>query len=186
MTSLTQEKNGIDVARLTDTIEAIQKDPALARFQFRATNTWLGGARSRTRIQHFHGAGGEDDSRAHPFVMEADEPPVLLGENTAPNAVETALHALASCLAVGFVYNAAARDIEVRSLKFELEGNLDLRGFLGLSTEVRAGYDDVRLSYTVDCDASAETVEELCAHVQNTSPILDLFRNPVDVSVTRA
>ncbi|MBW3553139.1 MAG: OsmC family protein [Gemmatimonadetes bacterium] len=181
-----QTQNGVDVGQLTDTIEAIRKQPDLARFQFRAASTWLGGGRSRTRIQGFHGAGQEDTSRTEPFTLEGDEPPVLLGENTAPNAVEATLHALASCLAVGFVYNAAAQGIEVRSLDFDLEGELDLHGFLGLSNDVRPGYQEVRVTYRVDCDAPDEKVDELCSYVQRTSPVLDIFRNPVAVSVARA
>lgn len=181
-----QAHNGVDLDQLTQTIEAIQDDPGLARFQFRATNTWLGGARSRTRIEGFYGAGQEDTSRSDPFTLEGDEPPVLLGENTAPNAVEAALHALASCLAVGFAYNAAAQNVEVRSLEFDLEGDMDLHGFLGLSPDTRAGYQEVRVTYRVDCDAPPEKVDEICEHVQRTSPVLDLFRNPVRVRVDRA
>lgn len=180
-----QSRNGVDVGQLTETIEAIRKQPDLARFEFRAASTWLGGGRSRTRIQGFHGAGREDTSRTEPFTLEGDEPPVLLGENTAPNAVEATLHALASCLAVGFVYNAAALGIEVRSLDFDIQGELDLHGFLGLSDDVRPGYQDVRVTYRVDCDASDEKVDELCSYVQRTSPVLDIFRNPVRVSVAR-
>lgn len=181
-----QTLNGVDVDQLMETIEAIQAQPELAKFQFRATTSWLGGGRSRTRIKEFYGAGEEDASRAEAFILEGDEPPVLLGDNQAPNAVEAALHALTSCLAVGFVYNAAAQGIEVRSLEFDLEGDLDLHGFLGLSPDVRAGYQDVRLTYRVDCDAPPEKVDELCDHVQKTSPVLDIFRNPVNVTVTRA
>ena len=187
MASTTQQTtNGVDVGQLMETIEAIQGQPDLARVQFRATNRWLGGGRSRTRIKEFHHAGQEDTSRTEPFTLEGDEPPVLLGENSAPNAVEAVLHALASCLAVGFVYNAAAEGIEVRSLEFDLEGDLDLHGFLGLSPDVRPGYEEVRLTYRVDCDASPEKVDELCAHVQRTSPVLDILRKPVPVTVARA
>lgn len=187
MSSTTQQtRNGVDVDQLMETIEAVQNQPDLARFRFRATNTWLGGGRSRTRIKEFYGAGQEDDSRTDPFTLEGDEPPVLLGENSAPNAVEAALHALASCLAVGFAYNAAARGIEVRSLEFDLEGSLDLHGFLGLSSDVRAGYEDVRLTYRIDCDATPDEVDELSEHVQRTSPVLDIFRNPVQVGMERA
>lgn len=182
----TSTLNGVDVGQLEETITLIRNDPALARFRFRAKNTWQGGARSRTSIQGFYGAGREDDTRGEPFVVDADEPPVLLGGNRAPNAVEAVLHALASCVAVGFIYNAAARGIEVRSLECDLEGSLDLHGFLGLSDDVRPGYDDVRFTYRVDCDASPETVEELCAHVQRTSPVLDMLRNGVPVTVARA
>ena len=185
-TTNTTTLNGVDLEQLEQTIGAIKDEPELARFRFRARSEWQDGARTRTEIQGFHGAGGEDDSRDEPFVLEGDEPPVLLGTNQAPNAVEAVLHALASCLAVGFVYNAAAKGIEVRSLEFDLEGDLDLHGFLGLSDEVRAGYDDVRLTYRVDCDADAGTVDELCAYVQRTSPVLDILRNPVNVEVHRA
>jgi uncharacterized OsmC-like protein len=178
--------NDVNVDQLVQTIDAIKEQPELARFQFRAHNTWLGGGRSRTRIQGFHGAGHEDASRTEPFILEGDEPPVLLGQNQAPNAVEAVLHGLASCLAVGFVYNAAARGIEVRELEFDLEGDLDLHRFLGLSDETRAGYDHVRVTYRVDCDAPAETVDELCQYVQRTSPVLDILRNPVRVDVARA
>lgn len=187
MAKTTQETiNGVDVGQLTDTIEAIREQPDLAQFRFRATSTWLGGGRSRTRIKDFHGAGQEDDSRTEPFHLEGDEPAVLLGDNTAPNAVEATLHALASCLAVGFAYNAAAQGIEVRSLEMDVEGDLDLHGFLGLSSDVRPGYRDVRVTYRVDCDAASEKVDQLCAHVQDTSPVVDIFRNPVRVSVKRA
>lgn len=176
--------NGVDVAQLTDTIAAIEKDPGLARFQFQAHTVWEGGGRSRTRIQSFEHAGNHNESRTLPFILSGDEPPVLLGENTAPNAVETVLHALTSCLSVGFIYNAAARGIEVRSLDFDVEGDLDLRGFLGLDENVRPGYNKVRVSYRVDADAPRETLEELCEYTQRTSPVMDLLRNPVEVSVS--
>jgi uncharacterized OsmC-like protein len=109
---------------------------------------------------------------------------VLLGGNAAPNAVEVIFHALASCLAVGFIYNAAAQGFNVESLSFELEGELDLRAFLGLSDEVRPGYEGVRLSYRVKSDAPREKIEELCNYVQKTSPVLDIIRNPVPVIIS--
>lgn len=181
-----QTPNGVDVAQLVETVGAIQADPTLAAFRFRASNTWLGGGHSRTTIHGFWGAGQEDASRTEPFVLEGDEPPVLLGSNHAPNAVEAVLHALASCLAVGVAYNAAAQDIEIRSLDFDLEGELDLHGFLGLSKDVRPGFTGVRVAYRIDSDAPDEKIEELCTHVQNTSPVLDVLRSPVPVTVTRA
>lgn len=175
--------NDVDVEQLVGTIGAIRENGDLANFTFRAHTDWQGGARSRTEVQGFYGAGNEDTSRTRPFVLEGDEPPVLLGDNVAPNAVETVLHALASCLAVGFVYNAAAKGIEVRSLSFDIEGDLDLHGFLGLSNEVRSGYQGIRVEYRVDADASREELVELCDYVQRTSPVLDILRNPVPVSV---
>lgn len=175
--------NGVNVDQLVETVTAIQQNPSLASFQFRAHNEWIHGGHSRTSIQGFYGAGLEDTSRSRPFILEGDEPPLLLGGNAGPNAVEAVLHALASCLAVGFIYNAAAQGITVESMSIDLEGDLDLRAFLGLSEEVRPGYGDMRISYRVKSDASREKIEELCAYVQKTSPVLDIIRNPVPVTV---
>ena len=176
--------NGVNVDQLVGTVNAIKQNPDLARFQFRGHNEWLEGGHSRTFIQGFYGAGQEDTSRTKPFVIEGDEPPVLLGENTAANAVEAVLHALASCLAVGFIYNAAAQGIKIDSLEFELEGDLDLHAFLGLSDQVRPGYENIRLSYRVKSDAPREKIVALCEYVQKTSPVLDIIRNPVPVSIS--
>ena len=175
--------NGVDVGKLLATIDAIKADPDLANFQFRAETEWKSGGHSRTRIQSFHGAGAEDTSRSKPFAVESDEPPVLLGGNAGPNAVEIALAGLASCLAVGFAYNAAARGIRIEELTLRLAGNVDLHGFLGLSEAVRPGYRDIRVSCRVKSDASREQLMDLCEHVQKTSPVLDIIRNPVGVSV---
>ncbi len=175
--------NGVNLDQLTATVNAIQQNSALARFQFRAQNDWIGGGHTRTAIQGFYGAGSEDSSRSRPFILEGDEPPLLLGGNAGPNAVEAVLHALASCLAVGFIYNAAAQGITVESLSFNLEGDLDLRAFLGLSKEVRPGYEAIHLTYRVKSDAPREKIEALCEHVQATSPVLDMLRNPVPVTV---
>lgn len=176
--------NGVSVDQLMATVNAIQQNPDLARFQFRAHNEWIGGGHSRTSIQGFYGAGQEDSSRKKTFTLEGDEPPVLLGANAGPNAVEAVLHALASCLAVGFIYNAAAQGIHIESLSFDLEGDLDLRAFLGLSEEVRPGYEGIRLTYRVKSDAPPEKIEELCNYVQKTSPVLDIVRNPVPVTIS--
>lgn len=178
--------NGVDVDQLVSTVGAIQENPALAEFRFRARTEWVEGGHSRTKIQSFYGAGDEDASRTEPFYLEGDEPPMLLGSNAGPNAVETVLHALSSCLAVGFVYNAAAEGITVESLNFEVEGEVDLHGFLGLSDDVRPGYKNIALTYRVECDAPREKVVQICEHVQKTSPVLDIIRNPVPVSVKLA
>lgn len=176
--------NGVNVEQLVATVGAIKANPGLAQFKFRATTDWVTGGRSRTRIQGFYGAGQEDTSRAAPFVLEGDEPPVLLGTNTAPNAVEAVLHALASCLAVGLVYNAAAQGIGIQSLQFELEGILDLHAFLGLSDQVRPGFSNIHVTCSLKSDAPREKIVELCNYVQRTSPVLDIVRNPVPVTVT--
>lgn len=176
--------HGVNVDQLVGTVNAIKENPDLARFQFRAETEWVDGGHSRTKIQSFHGAGVEDSSRNTPFVLEGDEPPVLLGSNAGPNAVETVLSALASCLTVGVMYNAAARGIKVESLTFAMEGDIDLHGFLGLSDQIRPGYRNIRLNCRVKSDAPREKMEELWEYVQRTSPVLDIVRNPVPVSLT--
>jgi uncharacterized OsmC-like protein len=179
-------RNGVDITQLVQTIDAIKQQPELAQFKFRAHAEWEEGAESRTTIKGFYGAGQEDTSRTVPFTLVGDEPPVLLGGNTAPNAVEVVLHALTSCLTVGFIYNAAAQGIEVRSMDYDIEGDLDLRGFLGLSDSVRPGYSGITVKYRVDADAPREKLEELCEYVQATSPVMDIIRNPVPVNVQLA
>lgn len=180
----TKALNGVDVDELMGHVNAIQENPELGHFEFRAHSEWIDGARTRTEIQSFYGAGREDESRDEPFVLMGDEPPLLLGSNAAPNAVETVLHGLASCLAVGIAYNAAVRGIKIESLEFDLEGDADLRGFLGISDAVRPGFQDVRVHYRIQTDASQEEVEDLCEYVQKTSPVLDMLRNPVPVEIS--
>ena len=125
------------------TIRAIAQAPTLATFTFRAQNQWMGGGHNRSTIQGFYGAGQEDTSRKSTFVMDNDEPDVLLGTDQGANPVEYVLHALAGCLTTSLVYHAAAKGIRIDAVESRLEGDLDLRGFLGMSDEVRNGYDNV-------------------------------------------
>jgi uncharacterized OsmC-like protein len=185
-TNIQNHPNGVDVEQLVQTVNDIGDNPDLAKFRFRATTKWMQGGHSRTTIKGFYGAGQEDTSRTEAYVLDGDEPPVLLGKNHGPNAVELVLQALASCLSVGFSYNAAAQGINVKNLEFDLEGEIDLHGFLGLSEAIRPGYEGIRLTYRVDCDASSEKVDELWVHVQKTSPVLDIIRNPVPVTLVSA
>jgi uncharacterized OsmC-like protein len=175
--------NGVNVTQLVDTIGLIKQTPDLARFTFRAETTWEEGGRSRTAIDGYYGAG-QEARHAQRLEIAGDEPPVLLGTDTAPNAVEAVLHAIGSCVAVGFAYNAAARGIRIRELRFRSEGELDLHGFLGLSDTVRPGFQAIRFDVWIDADAPRETLADLCAYVQKTSPVLDIVRNPVPVTVT--
>jgi len=175
--------NGVNVDQLVGTIDAIKSDPDIAKFQFRAETKWISGGHCRTEFKNFYGAKKEDTSRNEPIVLEGDEPAVLLGSDHGANAVEAVLHALTSCLTVGFVYNASAQGITVESLDFSLEGNLDLHGFLGLSETTRPGYENIKVKYRVKADAPKEKLEELCAYVQKTSPVLDMLRNPVSVTI---
>lgn len=175
-------RNGVNVDQLLSTVEAIQQQPQAAKFQFRARTKWIGGAQSQTTIRGFYGAGKEDDTRTTPHRLVGDEPAVLLGTNQGPNAVETVLAALASCLAVGYAYNAAARGITIRGLEFEIDGDLDLHGFLGLSETTRPGFDNVRCRVRLESDASPDQLEALREYVEKTSPVVDILRNPVPVA----
>ena len=179
---MTNKLNGVNVDQLISTINLIKNKPDIANFTFRATNKWISGGHSKTTINGFFGAGSEQKrERAH--VLDGDEPAVLLGEDHGANAVEAVLHALASCLAVGFVYNGAAQGIKVESLEFDLEGELDLHGFLGLSENTRPGYQNIKVNYRVKADAPREKLVKLCEYVQKTSPVLDIIKNPVSVSI---
>jgi uncharacterized OsmC-like protein len=179
MSQQQQMKNGVNVTRLMDTITAITADPALGRFEFRADNRWLDGGHNRSIIQSFYGAGQEDTTRTAPFVMDNDEPDVLLGKDRGANPVEYVLHALAGCLTTSVVYHAAARGIVIRSCETTLEGDLDLQGMLGLDESVRKGYQGIRVRMTIDSDATAEQLEQLTTF----SPVFDIVSNPVPIEL---
>ena len=170
--------NCVNVEQLVETIEAIREQPEIADFRFRVTNRWVDGGQNETTISGFFGACQEVE-RERSFELAADEPPVLLGNDSGPNPVEYALTALASCMTTAMVYHAAARGIRVESVESRLEGDLDLHGFLGLKDDVRKGYKDVRVSFKVKADATPEQLAELTKY----SPVFDIFSNPVPVSV---
>lgn len=171
--------NGVDVDRMGKTIRAIQQNPDLGTSQFRAVNRWINGGHNRSTIQSFYSAGQEDTTRTKPFVLDADKPPVLLGQDHGANPVEFVLHALAADLTTSLVYHAAARGIRIESVESKLEGDLDLRGFLGISDTVRRGFKQIRVNFTVESDATAEQLEELTKF----SPVYDIVLNPVPVSI---
>ena len=175
--------NGVDVNALQETIAAVSEQPALGRFVFRASNTWIDGGRNRSTIGSFYGAGREDDTRPAPFVMDNDEPAVLLGTDRGANPVEHVLHALAGCLTTSLVYHAAARGVEIDSVSCELEGDLDLQGFLGVRDDVRRGYEAIRVTFRIESPAGREKVEELLAIAQRQSPVFDIVSHPVPVQV---
>ena len=182
MTQKTQQVtiNGVDVPGLKETIQAVRDDSGLARFQFRLRNRWLGRAMNRSQIGSFTAARQEHRTDKEPFVVDNDEPEVLLAEDTAPNPVEYLLHALAGCMTTTMVYHAAARGIEIESIESELRGEIDVQGFLGLSEDVRKGYQKIEVRFRVKSDASAETLAELA----KLSPVFDTVSNPVPVEVS--
>lgn len=184
MSTTVTVRNGIDVDQLVGTIEAIKDDPNLGVFTFRASSSWEDGTYNKGAIQAFTHAGVEDETRATPFVLEGDEPPILLGSNKGPNAVELLLQALGFCYAVGYVANAAARGIEISRMEYEIEGDLDVRPFLGLDGP-RPGFTEIRAKGTVSSpNATEKQLVELCQYVQDTSPVRDSLAQPIPVKTT--
>jgi len=177
--------NGLNVQAAMDTIAAIQADPSIAKFQFRARNGWVSGGENRSTIKDFYGAGQEDTSRSEAFVFTNGEPPVLLGHNEGANPVEFLLHALAGCVTTTFVIHAMARGITIRELSTTLEGELDLRGLLGLDESVPAGYEQIRVDMKVKADCSDAELDDLLAFAQQHSPVCNTICRPVPVVVRR-
>lgn len=171
--------NGIDVNGYEETVAAVREQPELAEFRFRASNRWEMGGLNRTTIEGFYGAGEEQGEEGRTFVVDADEPPVLLGEDRAPNPVEYLLHALAACLTSAIIYKAAARGTAIDSVESTLEGDLDARAFLELSDEGRLGYRSIRATFKVKSDASPAELEELARY----SPVLDVVTHGTPVSL---
>jgi uncharacterized OsmC-like protein len=181
----TARVNGLDMDAAFATVDAIKADPGLARFQFRARNRWIGGGENRSTIRDFYGAGREDDSRAMPFAFTNGEPPVLLGNNEGANPVEFLLHALAGCVTTTLVLHAAVRGIAIRELSSELDGDLDVRGLLGLDDSVAPGYERIRIRLRVVADCSEAELDDLLAVAQRHSPVCNTVCRPVPVSIER-
>jgi uncharacterized OsmC-like protein len=178
-------RNGVDVPTLFATLDAVNADRDLARFQFRARNRWVSGNHSRSEIQGFYGAGQEDTSRTEPFTYEADHPKVLVGEGHGPTPVEFLLHALATCLTAGIANIAAARGVTLTEVTSTVEGNIDLRGIFGLSSEVRNGYQNIRVRFSIKGDAPADKLREIVEQSRARSAVFDVLTNgvPVELSV---
>jgi uncharacterized OsmC-like protein len=165
------------------TLDAIKAQPELARFQFRAANRWIDGAHNQSAIQVFYGAGQEDTSRESEFVLDAGEPAVLLGTDTGPNPAEYLLHALAACLTTSLVYVAAARGVRLTEVESSLEGDMDVRGCLGLDDDYRNGFENIKVSFRVKGDAPEEKLREVVARAQQRSAVYDMVTNGVPVAV---
>jgi uncharacterized OsmC-like protein len=175
--------NGVDVPTLFATLDAVKGAPEIAGFQFRARNTWLSGTHNRTVIQGFYGAGQEDTSRTQPFSYDADHPAVLVGGGNAPTPVEFLLHAIAACLTSGIANIAAARGVTLHRVQSTVEGDIDLLGVLGLSDEVRNGYQQIRVSFVIEGDASPEELAALVEHSRRRSAVYDSLTNGTDVVI---
>jgi uncharacterized OsmC-like protein len=174
--------NGVNVDELFGTIDAIKKAPVIAKFKFRAENQWVDGGHNRTTLKNFYGTQ-QDHEHKEPFVLDADEPPLLLGKDLGPNPVEYALTALAACVTTSIVYHAAAKGVTIRSMESRLEGDIDLQGFLGLRDDVPRGYKEIRMYVNIDADAPPEKIQEIVQLGPTYSPVFDTITRAVPVSV---
>ena len=174
--------NGINVDQLFQTIDLVKENPDLASFKFRASNTWVEGTHNRATIKDFYGAFQEDDSR-EAMVFELDEPPVLCGDNLGANPVEYLLVALSGCLTTSLVAHAAAKGLSLKKVSSRYEGDLDLRGFLGLSEEVPVGYQTIRVYFTIEADIPEAQKEELVKMAQKYSPVFNTITKATPVAV---
>lgn len=175
--------NGVDLAQLTETIEAVKSSPDVGNFQFRLENRWIGGGENRSEVQSFL-AGGKEIPHKSDFTLVADEPDMLLGGDTGANPVEHLLHALASCITTSMVYHAAARGIIVEEVESTLEGDLDLRGFLDLSPTVRKGYQNIRLKLRIKANVTDEQFRQLSSLGPLFSPVYDSIARGVPITVS--
>ena len=169
--------NGVKVGSLFNLVASIEDNSDNANFQFRLNNHWVNGGLSRSRVQDFFADGREDDTRAEPHIIDSDEPYVAGSADTAPNPMEYVLHSLAACLTSTLVNHAAVQGIEIESVESSLEGDLDVRGMLGLSEESRKAYNAVRVRMQVKSAADAETLKELAMF----SPVFDMVSKSLPV-----
>lgn len=175
--------NGIDTSKFFATVERLKERPELGRFQFRATNHWIDGARNRSVIQGFYAEQQEDRSRLQPFVVEAAEPAVLFGDDSGPTPTEYLLHALAACLTTTLVFVAADRGIRLTDVESTIDGDMDVRGALGISDEPRNGFEKIHVSFRVKGDAPTEEIREIVEVAQQRSAVFDIITHGVPVSV---
>jgi uncharacterized OsmC-like protein len=174
-------RNGVDTATLFATLDAVKGDNDIADFQFRATNRWVSGTHSRSTIHGFHGAKQEMTHR-QPFTFDADHPAVLVGADNGPTPVEYVLHALAACLTAGIANVAAARGVNLTEVSSTVEGDIDLLGILGLSDEVRNGYQQIKVSFVVKGD-DPEKLRKVVEQSRRRSAVFDIVTNGVPVSI---
>jgi uncharacterized OsmC-like protein len=177
----------VDTPVLFATINAVKEQPELAKFRFRASNRWIRGTHNRSRVETFSGAGG-DHTHTSDFQYDIDHPKVLVGGGQGPTPVEFLLHALAGCITAGIANIAAARGVTLSEVQSTVEGDIDLRGILGLSNEVRNGYQQVRINFTIKGDAPPEKLREIVEQSRARSAVFDVLTNgvPIEIAVDAA
>ena len=178
-TTTSQIINGVDTKALAETVKAIQAQPEIAKFEFRAKNQAVEGGFNRSEIKQFHGACQEHRTEGEGFVLENDEPPVLLSRDRAPNPVEYVINGLLGCMTTTTMYKAAAHGIEIESIRSEVEGDIDLHGMFGMDPDVRPGYQELRAKLVIKTKGPKDVVRSL----HRFSPVYDTLARPVPIKV---
>jgi uncharacterized OsmC-like protein len=181
MSSITVD-NGVNVAALLGAREALTAAPEAAQFRWKATCEWMNGTHSHSSVEQFFGLG-EDQKHRTEFSFDADHPEVFASEDKGATPVEYVLVGLGSCLTAGIAAVAQHRNIQLRSVKATLEGSMDLQGILGIDSDVRNGFDGIKVTYTIDADATPEEIRALVAQSQKRSAVYDIVTNPTNVTV---
>jgi len=179
---MTAVANGVNVQALLDAREVLKGAPEAAQFTWRATSKWDHGVHSTMKVQNFFGLGQEQQHKTE-SVFDADHPEVFAAEDAAITPIEYLLVGLAGCLTAGVASVAQNRGIQLRSVEATVEGNHDIRGILGADSDVRNGFNDVKVTFTIDADASPQEIEALVAQSQKRSAVFDALTNPTDVTV---
>ena len=174
--------NGVNVDALLAAREALKNAPEAAKFKWRASCKWKNGTHSQTKIQSFHGLGTEQNHKTE-FSFEADHPEIFASDDLGATPVEFVLVGLASCLTAGVAAVAQNRGVQLRSVEAKLEGSMDLQGILGIDSDVRNGYDDIKVTFHIDADAPKKEIEAIVAQSQKRSAVYDLVANPTNVTV---
>ena len=183
MTSIsTTVDNGVNVAALLGAREALTAAPEAAAFKWRATCKWVKGTHSRSTVQQFFGLG-ENQSHRSEFSFEADHPEIFASEDNGATPVEMVLVGLASCLTAGVAAVAQRREIQLNSVSATLEAGMDIQGILGIDSDVRNGFDGIKVHFDIDADASEEDIRALVAQSQKRSAVFDIVTNPTNVTV---
>ena len=174
--------NGVNVEALLGARQALTDAPEAAQFKWRATCSWVNGTHSRTAVEKFFGLGAEQSHKTE-FNFDADHPAIFASEDNGATPVEFVLVGLASCLTAGIAAVAQNRKIQLRSVKATLEAGMDLQGILGIDSDVRNGFDGIRVVYDIDADATREEINALVAQSQRRSAVFDIVTNPTNVTV---
>ena len=172
--------NGVDTAGIVDLATRISQDELYGKFTFRAKNKWLHGARSISSIQGFFAGGRENNERPQAHIIDSDQPVFLGGDDSAPNPIEHLLHALDSCLNVTLVYHAAVQGIHLEVVETDAEGDMNARGFFGISDTVNKGYSQIRVNMRVKSDADVDTLTALAMY----SPVYEMISRSVPTEIT--